>query len=695
MGRSMSIRAAWRSNGVADANRRVGGLTEARRSLGLTAALTAVLCCAAVFTVWGGLQLSHAVGSQRRALNYDEIFAEARTAVATQQLDAHEYQLEPSVVSRDRYSESGTVADRVLRQLRDHTLGPDVAAVGRLQTEQAAYRTATDRLIRMVANGNPMAAQQYRLRVAPAYYTLQHDVDTQSHAYHLRAQRLVANQEQVQKRIFAVSGLGFVAGLALVAMIWRTMLGYQRRLVALATASQHQALHDPLTGLANRVLFEQQIGRAVSESHPGSHLAVILIDLNGFKNVNDTLGHQAGDEVLVETGHRLRAACRAGDTVARLGGDEFAVLLPAVEDTEAASAIAQRAVDALRRNYLIAAGSAAISGSAGIALGDRHISAEDLLRHADAAMYRAKTAGNGIAVYDAKIDIDQPHRMALFGELRALLNGDETHGRLVLHYQPQVRISDAAVTAAEALVRWQHPVHGLLRPDAFLGIAETGGLEIPLTYRILRTAVADAAQWQTPAHPVTVSVNVPPVCLLDDAFVPEVRSALAAHGLPASRLRLEITESAMAADPRRASAALRKIRADGVQVSIDDYGTGFSSLGQLKQLVADELKIDRTFVHNLATDPADAVLVGSAIDLAHNLGLFVTAEGVENLEALEVLRSLECDQAQGFALGYPVASDKLLAECRRAHHAALGSLGPPRSCPRPTTADRRLDSDPV
>jgi diguanylate cyclase (GGDEF)-like protein len=677
MGRSMSIKAAWRPRVAADVDRRVGGLLRARRSLGLTAALTAVLCCLAVFTVWGALQLSQAVDMQRRALVHDEIFEEARTAVATQELAAHEYQLEPSVVSRDRYVDSGTVANDALRQLQQNSLGRDVPAAQRLRTEQADYRSAADRLIQMVANDDPSATQQYRLQVMPAYYTLQHDIDTQSRAYHHQAQRLVADLQQVQTRIFAIAGLGFVVGLALVAMIWRTMLGYQQRLFDLATASQHQALHDPLTGLANRLLFEQQIGTAIRDGDPRSRLAVILIDLNGFKNVNDTLGHQAGDEVLVETGHRLQAVCRVGDTVARLGGDEFAVLLPEIDNAQEACGIAQRAVGALRRNYLIAAGSAAISGSAGLAIGSRSTGTEDMLRNADAAMYRAKTAGNGIAIYDPEIDTDQPHRMALFGELRALLDGDETHGRLVLHYQPQVRISDATVTAAEALVRWQHPAHGLLRPDAFLAVAETGGLEIPLTYRILRTAVADAAQWRTPAHPVTVSVNVSPVCLLDDAFVHEIRSALAAHSLPASRLRLEITESAMAADPCRANATLSTIRADGVQVSIDDYGTGFSSLGQLKQLVADELKIDRTFVHNLATDPADAVLVGSAIDLAHNLGLFVTAEGVENLEALAVLRRLDCDQAQGFALGYPVSADGLLAECRRAHHTARGLLGPP------------------
>jgi diguanylate cyclase (GGDEF)-like protein len=646
----------------------------------MTAALTAVLCGLGAFTLWGILQTTQATRTQSQALVLDSIFSEARATVAVQEMHARHYQLEPSVASRARYMESANAADEALRRAVELSSGKAREDALRLRAEQDAYRLAADRLIELATDRDPDAIQQDRLEVTPAYYTLQQDIADVSRAHHSEAQRLVADLRSVQTRIFAATSLGFTLGLALVAMIWRVMLGYQRRAFEHAAASQHQALHDPLTGLPNRLLFERRLDAALAASN--QRLAIMLIDLNGFKRVNDTLGHQAGDEVLIETGHRLAQVCREGDTVARLGGDEFAVLLPRVATVEAAKEIAERAVGALRRNYLLPAGAAAVSGSVGMVLGPDGPDAEDMLRHADAAMYRAKTTGKGMAVYDPKVDTDQPNRMALFGDLRALLDGGDPNGELVLYYQPQVKIADGTVTAAEALVRWWHPKLGLLLPDAFLAVAETGGLEIPLTYHLLRIAVAEASRWRAESRPLIVSVNVSPNCLLDEAFVDQVRSALAEVQLPPSLLRLEITESGMTTDPDRALAVLRKIQGDGVQVSIDDYGTGFSSLSQLKRLTADELKIDRIFIQDLATDPGDAIMVRSAIDLAHNLGLFVTAEGVEDLTALAMLRELNCDQAQGFALACPVPAEGLLTECLQAEEVARGVL--------PSTAGRRV-----
>jgi diguanylate cyclase (GGDEF)-like protein len=614
----------------------------------------------------------------------DAIFSDVSKAVALQEMHARQYQLEPAVASRARYMDSANTADDALRRAVANSSGPAREDAMRLQAEQSAYRQAADQLLAMVTDNNPDAVRQDRLQVAPAYYTLQHDIDGVSSAYHSEAQRLVAGLRSVQTRIFAATSLGFALGLALVAMIWRAMLGYQRRLVEHAGATEHQALHDPLTGLANRLLFERRLDAALeaAQASPYRRVAVMLIDLNGFKDVNDTLGHQAGDEVLIETGHRLRKVCREGDTVGRIGGDEFAVLLPDLPTLEDAKEIAERAAGALRRNFLIPAGSAAVSGSVGMAVGARGASAPDMLRHADAAMYRAKSTGKGMAVYDPEIDTDQPDRMALFGDLRALLDQGDPNGELVLYYQPQVRIGDATVVAAEALVRWRHPERGLLLPDAFLSVAQTGGLEIPLTYHLLRIAVGEAAQWSfAESRPLVVSVNVYPNCLLDEAFVGQVRAALAEHRLPATLLRLEVTESGMTTDPDRAVAVLRRLQGDGVQVSIDDYGTGFSSLNQLKRLTADELKIDRTFIQQLATNHGDAILVRSAIDLAHNLGLFVTAEGVEDLGALAVLRDLGCDQVQGFALAHPVPAEGLLAECLKAEELAQATLMPPTHLP--------------
>lgn len=671
--------------------RRADPVLRPRRSLGMTAALAAVLCGLGAFTLWGTLQATRATEAQSKALVLDAVFSEASSAVAVQEMQARHYQLEPSVAARARYLESAAQADAALRRAVELSSGRAHDDALRLQAEQSAYRQAADELIVMVTDRNPEAVTQDRLEVTPAYYTLQHDVTEVSRSHHVQAQKLVADLRKVQTRMFAATVVGFAIGLALVAAIWRVMLGYQRRVLQHAEVSQHQALHDPLTGLANRLLFQRRLEDALdpASTEPGDQLAVMLIDMNGFKAVNDTLGHQAGDDVLVETGHRLRKVVRDGDTVARLGGDEFAVLLPRVGSTEAAVEIAERATGALRRNYLLPAGSAAVSGSVGMSLARAGSCAEDMLRHADAAMYRAKTSGKGVALYDPDVDTDQPSRMALFGDLRNLLTEGDPEGELVLYYQPQVGLGDATVTAAEALVRWQHPQLGLLAPDAFLYVAETGGLEIPLTYHLMGIAVKQAAKWCSQGHPLTVSVNVSPNCLLDDAFVGQVRSALAEHGLPATLLRLEITESGMTTDPVRAQDVLRRVRRDGVQISIDDFGTGFSSLNQLKLLSADELKIDKTFVHDLATDPGDAILVRSAIELAHNLGLFVTAEGVEDLTALAMLDELGCDQVQGFALARPVPADSLMAEIRKAQDTARATLKrPTRRDPGPLSAAR-------
>jgi diguanylate cyclase (GGDEF)-like protein len=405
----------------------------------------------------------------------------------------------------------------------------------------------------------------------------------------------------------------------------------------------------------------------------------MILDLNGFKAVNDTLGHQAGDQLLAETGQRLRASAREGDLVARLGGDEFAILLPQVVGVAEATRVAERIADTLREDFLLDAGAAAVSGSIGVAVGPIHGTNEELVRHADAAMYRAKSDGGGVAVYDPHVDAETPDQMVLFGDLRALLDAGDPGRQLVPFFQPQIRIADAMVTAVEALARWRHPTRGLLMPGTFLPIAEGRALEIPLTYHIIDVAVTQAAAWQDAGAPLVVSVNVSPRCLLDPQFVPRVKAALATSRLAPGLLQLEVTETSVMTEPERTREALRQVRDHGVKVSIDDFGTGFSSLSQLKQLPADELKIDRTFVRELANDPEDVVLVRSAIDLAHNLGLSVVAEGVEGLDALAQLAELGCDLAQGFALSPPVPAEELPQACLRAYQQASKITARPRA----------------
>ncbi|UQU61977.1 bifunctional diguanylate cyclase/phosphodiesterase [Couchioplanes caeruleus] len=659
---------------------RVAGLV--RRGGGTTAALAAVLLALAAYVLQGTAHTGRATDEQRHALAIDALFSEARTAIAMQEVNLRHYQVEPSVAVRQRFDQVSQVADAALTRVSSDGDSRVRVDALRLRDEQRAYRTLAVRLIDLISDGDPGHTPLDRLEVTPAFYTLQDDADRVARAYHEAAQQQVDALRRTQVRLLAGTAVGFAAGLALVAMIMRLVVGYQRRLVEQADESRHLALHDPLTGLPNRTLFAERLRDALADAQAGGHqMALMVVDLDGFKAVNDTLGHQAGDQVLREAGRRLGAGVGDAGIVSRLGGDEFAVLLPRVPGAAAATALAESLAGTLGRNFVLEDGPAAISGSLGVALGPLHGAGDDLFRHADAAMYRAKAGGGGVALYDATADTGTPDRMQLLAELRALLEDGDPAGQLELHYQPQVRLSDGTVTSVEALVRWNHPVRGLLPPAAFLTIAETSGLEVRLTGHLLTLAVHQAAAWRLAGRPLTVAVNVSPGCLIDPGFVPQVLDTVAGAGLPPSLLRLELTETSIMADPASTVRALGRIREQGVTVSVDDFGTGFSSLAQLRHVAADELKVDRMFIKDLGSDDSgrtpDAVMVRSAIDLGHNLGLSVVAEGVEDVAALLRLREMACDHAQGYVLSRPVPATELPAACDRAEAIARAAFAAP------------------
>jgi diguanylate cyclase (GGDEF)-like protein len=644
-----------------------------RRSVGPTAALGAVLLALAAYVILATLNSASIARHQAQVLAIDALFAEARTSIALEEVHLRHYQVEPSVAVRVRFGRSADAATAALAKVRD--TGPQQARehAQRLHDEQIEYRRLAVLLMAKVTDQDPEQGPYDRLYVTPAHYVLQQDVDDVSRTYHREAQLQAENLRRAHVRMLIGTSVGFGVGLALVAMIWRMMLGYQRRLIQQADSSEHQALHDPLTGLPNRVLFAQRLNAAVSAGER-TRVALMAIDLNGFKAVNDTLGHAAGDQLLMETGRRLSLAARRGDVVARLGGDEFAILLPDMPDAETAVQIGHRLAEALREDFLLDDGPAAVSGSVGIALSPAPGGEAELMRHADAAMYRAKAAGGGVVLYDAAVDAELPDRMTLYADLRALLDAGDPDGQLRLYYQPQVSLRDGSVTGVEALVRWQHPGRGLLPPKDFLTIAETRGLEVLLTYHLLDVAVRQAARWRAEGQPLAVAVNVSPRCLLDGDFVAQVRRTVGRHHLPPHLLRLEVTETSIMTDPERAIAALRDVHEFGVSVSIDDFGTGFSSLAQLKRLPAHELKIDQTFVRALRPGSEDELVVRSAIDLAHNLGLSVVAEGVEDVATLVALRGLACDYAQGFVLSRPVPVDQVMAACDRSRQLAQAAI---------------------
>ena len=652
----------------------------------MTASLAGVLLALGTYVIQGTIHTTRATVQQSQALVVDRLFVETRIAIAMQEVNLRHYQVEPSVAVEQRFDQVARTADDTLAEIAAGTDPQARRDALRLRDEQVAYQALAARLIAMVADSNPEHIQLDRLQVTPAFYALQNDVDDVSRAYHDYAQRQVSTLRHTQVQLLVGTSVGFGAGLVLVGMILRLVLGYQRRLVSQAAESRHRALHDPLTELPNRALFTQRLDAALAAAAAGDHeAAVMVIDLDGFKAVNDTMGHYAGDRVLIETGRRLTAAVGDQGMVARLGGDEFAVLLPRLPDLAPAAELATQLAAELRRDFALDERPAAISGSIGVALGPRHGAGGELFRHADAAMYRAKGGGGGVAVYDASLDTERPgDRMALFADLRGLLDSADPDGQLRLYYQPQVRLADGAVTSVEALVRWQHPEQGLLTPDAFLPAAERGGLEIRLTYHLLDLAVRQAADWLRDERPCRVAVNVSPSCVTDPDFAARVRAALDGAGLPAHLLRLELTETSYMADPERAVRSLHQVRAEGVSLAVDDFGIGFSSLAQLRLVPADELKIDRTFVHDLTYGTPDAVMVRSSIDLGHNLGLSVVAEGVEDVRTLRRLREMACDYAQGYVLSYPVPADRIEQACRQAREVAVAAImeADPAAAPR-------------
>ncbi len=432
-----------------------------------------------------------------------------------------------------------------------------------------------------------------------------------------------------------------------------------------ADRNRHQATHDALTGLPNRVLLRDRIEQALaSASRTSGEVAVLLIDLDRFKEINDTLGHSYGDELLCQVGPRLESVLRQGDTVARLGGDEFAVLLPVVDGAEEAQAVAERLRGALHRRFEVQGVALDLEASVGIALSPWHgTDVEELLRNADIAMYVAKEVKAGAVLFIPEEHTTGRTRLTVLGDLRTALDaGDE----LFLHYQPKVSLDGGRVEGLEALLRWQHPQLGLVPPSEFIPVAEGTGIIIRLTERVLGMALGTMRGWLERDLAVPVAVNLSARCLLDASLPDLVARLLAEHGVPASLLRLEVTESAVMSDAARCMDVLQRLHELGVRLSIDDFGTGYSSMVHLRRLPVDELKIDRSFVLGMTTMPADAVLVRTAIDLGHNLGLTVVAEGVEELEHADALRVLGCDVAQGYHFARPMGEADVTALLERA-----------------------------
>ena len=421
---------------------------------------------------------------------------------------------------------------------------------------------------------------------------------------------------------------------------------------------EHASLHDSLTGLPNRKYLLRDADEALTAARQeGTGLALCLLDLDRFKEVNDTLGHQVGDRLLQLVAARLTAAVRPSDTVARLGGDEFAVMLRDVDAAEA-EMLARRLLEAFDDVFAGDGMFFDLDVSIGVALHPQHADGfESLLRRADVAMYLAKNDRVGVRMYDPALDRHSTERLAMLGELRRAIDD----GQLVLHYQPKAELATGRVVGVEALVRWYHPVRGLVPTDVFVPLAEQTGLMRPLTDHVVRAAVRQIAEWRAAGLTVTVAINVSVRDLHDPAFALALRETCEREGVPASALQLEITEGTLIDDPARTEDVLRELADFGVALSLDDFGTGYSSLRHLKRLPVREIKIDRSFVQRLHLDADDAAIVRSIIDLGDALGLRVVAEGVETLETWRRLAAMGCDEAQGWFLARPMAAPNATA----------------------------------
>jgi diguanylate cyclase (GGDEF)-like protein len=452
-----------------------------------------------------------------------------------------------------------------------------------------------------------------------------------------------------------------------------------------AVLNNHRALHDELTELPNRALVTRLLGDRLAAGPAGERVATLIVDLDDFQAVNDTLGHRHGDLLLQAVAGRLEAALGESATLGRLGSDEFAVIVPGASPDRAEDSVGAVA-RALERPFDLEDVSLEVRASVGLALHPDHgDAAQDLLQHAEAALYRAKSTRAPYETYSPAHDGRHMERLALAGQLR---RGIEA-GELLVEYQPKLMLRPGLHHGAEALVRWQHPQLGLVGPGGFVPLAERTSLIRPVTLFVLETALSQARDWARAGLALRVAVNLSTRTLLDDWLVPIVDAALARYDLDGTSLQVEVTESQVLSDTASARAVLGELRARGVSVAIDDFGTGYSSLAQLQQLPADEIKIDKSFVIDMEGDESAAAIVRSTIDLGRNLGLRVTAEGVETEGALAQLALLGCDYVQGYHTGRPGAPSSCEREIRR-HVGGRGRVGPERPHMPPVARDRLI-----
>ena len=620
------------------------------------AGLVLVLAALTIFSVVSAVLTSRASDEARREATLSRLFATAERSLLEQEILEHDLFLEGGVGREELDAQAARVRADLLAV---RPVGPHAGVVDEALALHEEYLRRLPGALDEVER-DPASAEEVEEEVLGPVFTELKDLLRREVAEHRAfTQQTLSELHSLQRVVLVATPVVFGLGLLLLALFAAILREHRREIDAQAEENRHQALHDSLTGLPNRAALRVRTDAALAEARlTGDPLVLMLIDLDRFKEINDTLGHHYGDVVLQAVSQRLQEVLRDGDTVARLGGDEFAVLLPAAGGLASALDLAARLRAAVGASIEADGVVLDVDASIGVVLSGEHGDDVDVLvQHADIAMYVAKERGHGICVYDADLDEHSPERLGLLGELRRAIDGDE----LLLHFQPKVGMPDDEVCGVEALVRWLHPERGLVQPGDFIPVAERTALIRPLTRWVIDAALAQVRHWQDSGRTLRVAVNVSARNLLDEGFVDEVVELLARWDVPASSLELEVTESAIMADPERAQRILERFAALGFTLSIDDFGAGYTSLAHLKKLPVHQLKIDRSFVSQMVTDRSDAVIVQSVVELGRNLGLTTVAEGVEDRETWDQLAELGCDVAQGYFLSRPLPAEALEA----------------------------------
>lgn len=591
-------------------------------------------------------------------------------AVAAMKAGAHDYvmkdnltRLVPAIERELREAEDRRkrrAAEAALREIEDrYRLVFDSAPIGICLSDLNGYITAANQAYQKMLGYTDVELCQTQFTDFTHPDDIQADLERFQHA-----KRDAIGGYEMSKRFVHKDGHEISAHLTVVVL--RDAQGHPSFNIAMIEditerkraedALVHQAMHDSLTNLPNRVVFRDRVEQAIlGAKRENTCIAVLLMDLDRFKEVNDTLGHHYGDGLLQQVGERIRSALRGSDTVARLGGDEFGILMSRASGVGVTSA-ARKILSTLGERFTIENHMLDVRASIGIALWPKHGEDEStLVRHADVAMYVAKGTANGYAVYSPGQDRNSPDRMRFSGELREAIGRNQ----LILHYQPQMNLRTGQIDSVEALARWFHPEHGFIPPDRFIPLTEDTGLIEVLTDQLLERAVRQCRSWADQGLTLRVAVNVSAHNLRDGRLPDVIRSLLEKYDVAPAALTLEITESVVMENRELALTILTNLHEMGVGVSIDDFGTGYSSLGYLKRLPAVEIKVDRSFVIDMMDDDDDMFIVPAIVDLGHNLGLRVVAEGVETRPVLDSLRSMVCDSVQGYYLSRPLPADEL------------------------------------